>query len=79
MRADKDANNEDLGSTFAVVDDEVDVADAALAFSGIFASELGDISGAMGGRRRRRTRKNKGKKSRKGKSRKNKRRSHRRR
>jgi len=57
----------------------VDAADAALAFSGIFASELGDISGAMGGRRRRRTRKNKGKKSRKGKSRKNKRRSHRRR
>jgi len=55
-------------------------ADAALAFSGIFASELGDISGSMGGRhKRRRTRKNKGKKSRKGKSRKNKRRSHRRR
>ena len=55
-------------------------ADAALAFSGIFASELGDISGSMGGRhKRRRTRKNKGKKSRKGKSRKNKRRSYRRR
>jgi hypothetical protein len=56
-------------------------ADAALAFSGIFASELGDISGSMGGRHKRRTRKNKnkGKKSRKGKSRKNKRRSHRRR
>jgi len=58
----------------------VDAADAALAFSGIFTSELGDISGSMGGRhKRRRTRKNKGKKSRKGKSRKNKRRSHRRR
>lgn len=56
-----------------------DAADAALAFSGIFASELGDISGSMGGRQKRRTRKNKGKKSRKGKSRKNKRRSHRRR
>jgi len=53
--------------------------DAALAFSGILTSELGDISGSMGGRhRKRRTRKNKtrGKKS---PSRKNKRRSYRRR
>ena len=55
-------------------------ADAVLVFSGILTGELGDISGSMGGRyRKRRTRKNKikGKKSRK--SRKNKRRSHRRR
>ena len=59
-----------------------DASDAALAFSGILTSELGDVSGSMGGRhRKRRTRKNKnkGKKSRKGKSRKNKRRSYRRR
>jgi hypothetical protein len=54
-------------------------ADAALAFSGILTGELGEISGSMGGRyRKRKTRNNKikGKKSRK--SRKNKRRSHRR-
>jgi len=55
------------------------IADATLAFSGILTGELGDVSGSMGGRHGRKTRKNKGKKSRKGKSRKNKRRSHRRR